>query len=370
MTRCDIAIIGAGIAGLGLAFALRGEGAVVVIEREAQAGRHASARSTATLVESYGGPIIGALTTASRPFFAAPPPGFAPLAAPRGNLRIGRSEDRARLEAELDACRARIPDLRLVGAPEARALCPALRPEAAMLGLFEPGARDLDVESLQAGLQDAAARAGITFRFATEVCRGARENGQWRLVLKDGATLRAEVVVNAAGAWADALALACGVDPLGLVPLRRTVAVVPAPAAAAAWPLVRDAHESFYFKPGPDGLMVTPCDETPAPPNDPQPEPADIARAQARLEAATSLRAAPVLRAWAGLRSFLSDRLPAVGFDPTAPGFFWLAGQGGYGLQTAPALSRLAAARLLGRPAPDDLAPLAPGLAPDRFRPA
>jgi D-arginine dehydrogenase len=237
--------------------------------------------------------------------------------------------------------------------------------------MYEPEAMDIDVHALHQGfLRGLKARGGriVTDAEAHGIARAA---GAWRVATPRG-EFAAPILVNAAGAWADEVARLAGVPTIGLVPKRRTAFTIEPPAgmAIADWPLVVDVAESFYFKPESGRLLVSPADETPMPPCDVQPEEIDIAGAAARLEAATSIRVSRIVRKWAGLRSFVADKTPVVGFAPGADGFFWLAGQGGYGIQTAPAMGHLAAALVDGEEVPADLAGFgveAAALAPARL---
>jgi D-arginine dehydrogenase len=236
---------------------------------------------------------------------------------------------------------------------------PVLRPEAAHCGVFEPDAMDMDVHAIHQGFLRGAKAAGAQLVCDAGVQNIQRESGGWRVETPAGSFF-APVLVNAAGAWCDELALLAGVVPVGLVPKRRTAFTTEAPAGCdiSAWPLVIDAQESFYFKPDAGVLLVSPANEDAVSPQDVQPEELDVAIAVDRVETATTMQVRQVRRKWAGLRSFVTDKSPVVGFAPDTPGFFWLAGQGGYGIQTAPAMGQLTAALVRGLPVPDDMAVL------------
>jgi len=344
----DVVVVGGGIAGAAAAWALSRAGArVVLVEQEALPGHHATGRSAAVTNETVGHPVVCALARASRPFLDAPPAGFVdhPLLSPRGLLWV--AEDPASLD-DLAASARRI------GPEEVRQLVPQLRPAwAAAGGVYEAEARSVDVAALLQGYL-----RGLDVRTGAAVAQLARVGGGWRVEV-GGSVLRCGVVVNAAGAWGDVVASRAGVAPLGLAPLRRTACLVAVPDGhdVGGWPLVMDAGGGFYAEPEPGGLLLSPADETPSPPGDARPEELDVALALDRLRDATTLPVRSVRRAWAGLRTFASDRIPAAGFDPDAPGFYWLVGQGGAGIKTAPALAALAAADITGTPValPNDL---------------
>ena len=356
--ECDIAVIGAGMAGASLAAAVAGEASVLLIEAEDQPGYHSTGRSAAFWAESYGGPFVQPLTTASGPFLERH--GFL---APRGGLHIADSDGLdalAGLESEFGT---RVGFERLDRAA-LETFLPGLR-DGWVAGLFEPSCRDIDVAGLHAFYLAQAKRSGARLLIRAEVQRVGRDGRGWAMETAAG-PIRARVLVNAAGAWADRVAALAGARPVGLQPYRRTLSQLRIdPPAPADLPLVMDALERFYFKPEAGGrLWLSPHDETPCDPCDCAPEEIDVAVAIDRLERIVDWRVERVERSWAGLRSFAPDRLPVYGFDPELPDFFWCAGQGGFGIQTAPAAAALAAALLLGR-APDlDAAPYAP----KRFR--
>jgi D-arginine dehydrogenase len=355
--RYDIAIMGAGMAGASLAAELAGQGSIAVLEAESSPGYHATGRSAAFWTESYGGPGVQPLTTASGPWLKDH--GFL---SPRGALTIARRGDEADLErfaAGFAALGVRI-DVLDRGALEER--IPGLRPDWA-LGAMEPDCHDIDVAALHQHYLAAARQGGAEVICSARVV-GAEQNGAgWRLRLADGREIAAGVLVNAAGAWADAAADMAGVQPLGITPFRRTVAQVrTAPAPSPVLPLVLDLGEKFYFKPESGRLWLSPHDETPSPPCDAAAEEIDVALAIDRLGQVVDWQVERVEYRWAGLRSFAPDRLPVYGFDRRQRNFFWFAGQGGFGIQTAPAAARLAARLLLGRPAE--------AIGPQRYSPA
>ena len=346
----SVAIIGAGIAGAGIAYFLGGDAEVTLIEAETQPGYHTTGRSAAFYAETYGGPPIQPLTTASKTFFEVPPPEFAavPLLGSRGGLHVADAASLAALaELESEFAGSGVTIERLSPTAIDR-FAPQLRPAWRAGALWEPDCRDIDVAALHQGFLAGARRAGARLLTDARVTALGRGGSGWRIETSSSEVC-ADLVVNAAGAWGDEVAALAGVAPLGLQPMRRTVVVLDVePPPAPDLPLVIAADGSFYFKPDAGRLWVSPHDETPAPANDCQPEDYDVALAIDRLERATTWNIRRVERAWAGLRTFTPNRLPAIGFDPATPAFFWCVGQGGYGIQTAPAASQLAAALILG----------------------
>ncbi|MEO1687670.1 MAG: FAD-binding oxidoreductase, partial [Pseudomonadota bacterium] len=365
--RFDIAVIGAGIAGASAAAHLAADARVALLEMEARPGVHTTGRSAALFSKTYGPAPIRALSRASEAFFDAPPSGFAaaPILTPRGCLFTVRDDQAAAadaLAAELGDAVARIP------AAEARALCPLIRDGYAAEALWDDAARDIDVDALHQGFLRMARAAGAELIAKAPVSSLARDGDAWRISTPAG-DLLADVVIDAAGAWADEVAALAGAAPRGLTPKRRTALIVDLPAGLdpSGWDMAVDVEETFYAKPEAGKLLISPADETPSAPCDAQPEELDVALAVDRIERAFDLQVRRIEHKWAGLRSFVADKHPVMGFAPEAPGFFWLAGQGGYGIQTSPAAGRLAAALALGRPAPQDI--LDQGLDLDDIRP-
>ena len=345
-----VAIVGAGMAGASLAHFLGVDAQATLLEAEAHPGYHTTGRSAAFWVPSYGGPAVLPLTAASRDFFMDPPPGFArPLLTPRDGLHLAAPGDDAALARLIAGFEADGMPFERLDAPALAVRFPMLSPAWARAGVLEGDCWDIDVAALHAGFLAGARRAGATLVTDARVEALARVGGGWRIATAAGA-FDADIVVNAAGAWADGLAELAGIAPLGLAPLRRTMVVLDVdPAPDPALPVTFDAAGSFYFKPDAGRMWVSPHDETPDVPRDAAAEEIDIAVAVDRFEAASRYRVKRVERHWAGLRTFAPDRVPVIGFDASAPGFFWSAGQGGIGIQTAPAWGRLAAELLLGR---------------------
>lgn len=361
----DVVVLGGGMAGAACAYFLAEHASVVLLEGEDAFGYHSTGRSAALFSEYFGNRPVRLLTAASRAFFDTPPSGFTtePLLAPRGVIALADAQDIA--TGRFDEALASGRDARIaayeISLDDARAMCPILAPHDYVKAIARPSVRDIDVDALHQGfLRGVRARGGKTIQ-RQRVNALRREAGAWRVATSSGEQYLAGRVVNAAGAWADELATLAGTTPIGLVPKRRTLALVEAAAGAghrdvpATWPMVTDIVDSFYFKPESGKLMVSPSDETPTVPCDAQPEEIDVATAVDRLEAVTTWRIGRVAHQWAGLRSVVADETPVLGEAPDAPGFFWAAALGGYGIQTAPAVGRAVAALVTGGQLPRDL---------------
>jgi D-arginine dehydrogenase len=369
----DFVVVGAGIAGASIAYELARRGTVCLIEAESRPGIHATGRSAALFAPSYGGCEIRAVTRASRGFFDRPPEGFCehPLLAPRGVLYIARADQCDRLQRMVDAIRASGGKVAAIDVEEARARVPLLREGYVAAAAVDADAMDIDVHGLHQGFLRGARTAGVQFVTGTAATRIKRQNDVWSIELNER-TISAPTLVNAAGAWADEVAAACGARRVGLTPLRRTALLVDAPAGVEIrrWPAVVDTDERFYFKPDAGQLLISPADETAHAPGDAQPDELDVAIGVDRVQAALDIDVKRVSHSWAGLRTFSPDRVPVVGFDAEVPGLFWCAGQGGYGIQTAPAMARAAAALAMHDPLPADVVAegLSAGdLSPQRF---
>ncbi|WP_375688078.1 NAD(P)/FAD-dependent oxidoreductase [Pseudooceanicola sp. LIPI14-2-Ac024] len=350
----DAVVIGAGIAGASVAAELAREMRVLLVEAEDQPGYHATGRSAAILAQTYGSEVIRALTAASAGFLAAPPDGFAdaPLLTPRGLAIVADAAQVDALRAGFEAgAEGDYMDWQTPGELEAR--IPLLRPGYAAGGLYNAAARDIDVHGLLSGYLRLLRRRGGTLRTATRVHRLTRRGTGWEIAAEDD-ILHAGLVVNAAGAWADGVGALAHAQPQRLEPMRRSAITFAPPAGVdpGMLPMVVDADERFYLKPEAGRLMASPADETVSAPCDSRPEEIDIAICIDRITRAFDLQVSRVLSSWSGLRTFVPDRAPICGFDPAQVGFFWLAGQGGYGVQTAPAMARLAASMIRGE-APD-----------------
>ena len=354
----DILVIGAGIAGASAAYDLSGNASVTVLEQESQPGYHTTGRSAALFTETYGNLTIRTLTSAGRAFMKAPPEDFGehPLLTPRGTLLVAREDQLGALDTALAQTPVAAEPVCRIDTAEAVALNPALNPNYVAAAIYEPAAEDIDVHALHNGYLRGLRRRGGRVVTGAEVKALSREGGAWVAQTRAG-RFAAPVVVNAAGAWCDVIAGLAGVRPCGLVPKRRTAFTFDAPDGLdiSAWPATIDIDEQFYFKPEAGRILGSPADETPSPPCDTQPEELDVALGIDRIEKATILTVRRLINKWAGLRSFVADKTPVVGFEPEADGFFWLAGQGGYGIQTSPALSRVVAALVTTGDLPADI---------------
>jgi D-arginine dehydrogenase len=371
MTDYRFAIVGAGIAGASAGYNLAAVGPTLLLERESQPGYHSTGRSAALYTETYGNRVIRALTIASRPFFEAPPAGFSehPLLGPRGTMIIARADQRDAFAAALAESQAILPSVHAIDRDRAYALCPVLKPGYVDRAFYEEDARDMDVHAIHQGYLRGFRAAGGRLVCDAEVTALGRNGAGWTIETRAGA-FTAEVVIDAAGAWADALARLAGVGPIGLVPKRRTALTAEGVGDFRRWPAVVDVDEQFYWKPDAGQLILSPADETPVEPQDVQPEELDVALCIDRIERASTMSIRRIGRKWAGLRSFVKDKTLVAGFAPGALGFFWLAGQGGYGIMTSPAMGRIAAALAQSKPIPADIAERgvsADDLSPARF---
>jgi D-arginine dehydrogenase len=371
----DVVVVGGGIAGASVAYELAAVRSVLLVEAEPELGRHSTARSAATYLPGHGGPEVRALIAASGPRFAriAEELDVPGLLARRPVLWIAAdTEGEGALARMLAAC-AGEPDAPVAVEPaDAARRCPALVADQVRAAGIAATAADLDASGLHAAYVRGLRRRGGRVLRGAPATALARVGRGWRVTAGDEVVDTADVV-DAAGAWADVVADLAGVPRLGLTPLRRTIAVarVPDPARlrtpdGTRLPMVVEARERFYFKPEGDDLLVSPGDETPSAPCDARPHELDIAAALERVEAVTGLGLRSVRTAWAGLRSFVPDRRPVVGAWPDHPGFHFLAGQGGAGIETAPALAALAAAVVTGAAPPPDVAVDPAVLAPRR----
>ena len=372
----EFLIVGAGIAAASVGYWLAPDGRVTLLERESQPGYHSTGRSAALFLASYGTPQVRALTLASRAFLDAPPPGFAdvPILSPRGALFAATHEQADLLDEHCALLASMSPQSRRLSRDETLALVPVLRPERLLGGALEPDASDIDVHALHQGYLRGLRRQGGALVNDAEVTHIERQGGEW-LLQAGGREYRAPLLVNAAGAWCDGVARLAGAAPIGLIPKRRSAFIFAPPAGmdVSRWPSVVGADESWYFKPDAGMLLGSPANADPVDPQDVQPEELDIALGIDRIQMHTTLQIRRPTRTWAGLRSFVADGDLVGGFDPAVPGFFWVAAQGGYGIQTSAAMGQACAALLRGEPLPQHLADfgLTPAmLSPARLRPA
>lgn len=374
MERCNFLIIGGGIAGSYCGHALAAEGDVVILEAEDRPGYHATGRSAAFYSETYGNRVVRALTSAGKEFFLNTPRVFseAPLTRPRSALHIGTGAQSKIVSDAWKEASEFVPNLKMLGAAEVRDMVPVVREEYCASAYLEPDCHDIDVGVLHQGFLVSTRQQGGTL--VTDArATGIRKRGAMLEVTTSRGSYEADIVLNAAGAWADEVAVLAGLPPIGFMPLRRTALTFEAPTMEGVehWPLVIAIDESFYFKPDAGRLLATPGDETLSVPCDAQPEDIDVALTIDRVEKATELRIASVVRKWAGLRTFAPDRTPVVGHDSDLPGFFWVAGQGGYGMQTSPAISSIVHGLVTGDRLPEAISDMGierSDLSPDRFR--
>lgn len=365
----DILIIGGGVAGLSAAAMLSPHAKVTVLEAEESVGYHSSGRSATMMHYALGNPLVRALTLASRPFIEQPPQGFSdvPLGHKMPTLVHAREEELLALD-ELDALIAPFAKLDRVDESGILALCPVLRvgEGGSVAALVDPNALRLDTDALLQGYARTLRHNGGTLVTGARVATIARNNGSWVVQTDRGDRFSAPLIVNAAGSWADKVAEMAGVSPIGLQPKRRTIITFDAPPECdlSSWPFVKTVRDELYFAPESGRLFASPMDEVPSEPTDAQPDDYEVALAAWRMEERTTVKVDRIHSKWAGLRTFSPDGLPAVGFAADSDGFFWLAGQGGFGLQTSPAMARIAESLIAGTPrslggvSPEELSPV------------
>lgn len=369
-TDCDFLVIGAGVSGAAAAWELAALGSTILLEMEEQPGYHSSGRSAALYTPNYGPALVRQICQAAGAFFNAPPPGFAesPLLTPRGALTLGIEDP----DGAMDALLRDAPPAHPIGEislKQAKELCPLIRPEVFRRAIYEPGVMDMDAAAIHQGYLRGFKARGGRLAVSSAVTALERSAGQWTLATPSE-RFRAPVVVNAAGAWADRVGALAGLPKIGLQPCLRTVILVAAPPELCGpqQPVGEVIETWHYFKPEAGRILASPGDETPVDPMDAYPDDMVIAELVDYLERHTLLKVDRVLRSWAGLRSFVSDHCPVAGFDPKAEGFFWLAGQGGYGIMMSPMLGRATATLVDSGRLPDDLKER--GLTPADLSPA
>jgi D-arginine dehydrogenase len=356
--EADFLIVGGGIAGASVGYFLAPKGRTVLLEREVQPGYHSTGRSAASIINSYGPNQVRLLTAASRQFFEQPAPGFVDtnLLTARAVMSVARPQQEALLVEQFSVVQSVARGAQRLTVREACELMPALRPERVIGAVLDPGAADVDVNALHQGFLRGMRRAGGLLQSDAEVLAVAREGGYWR-VSSQRATYCAPVLINAAGAWCDHIAGLAGVRPIGLMPKRRSAFLFSPPQGVPIhhWPMCIAIDETWYVKPDAGMLLGSPANADLTEPHDVQPEEFDIAVAIDRIEEMTTLQITRPSRAWAGLRSFVADGALVGGYAPESEGFFWVAGQGGYGIQTSPAMGEACAALIVGQPLPDRL---------------
>ncbi|WP_447746620.1 NAD(P)/FAD-dependent oxidoreductase [Pseudomonas nicosulfuronedens] len=358
MIEVDFLIIGAGIAGASTGYFLSRHGKVAVLERESHAGYHSTGRSAALYTVAYGTPQVRALTAASRAFFDNPPEGFAehPILTPRGEMTVDFEGNPEELQRQFDSARDSVPEMRLLDADEACAIVPVLRREKVHGAMLDPSAADIDTDGLLQGYLRGIRRNGGSVQLDSEALEINRIDDAWEVRCAQQ-TYRAPVLVNAAGSWSDKLAALAGAAPLGLTPKRRAAFLFSPPEGvdSHAWPVLVSLDESFYFKPDAGMLLGSPANADPVEPHDVQPEELDIALGIYQIEEHTTLSIRRPSHTWAGLRSFFADGDLVSGYDPITPGLYWVAGQGGYGIQTSAAMGEASAALIRQEALPEHL---------------
>ena len=351
----DFLVVGAGMAGASVGASLSEHGTVVLLEREERAGYHTTGRSAAFFTTNYGNSTIRRLTEASRAFFEKPPDGFSNsrLMSPHKILTVARGDQCSQFVKSLVAAKEIGPDICEIGCLEAEQMCPILQKGYCAAAYLEQGMY-MDVNAIHAGFLQKLRRNKGTLLCDSELLSLERKDGLWCAHTKTDIH-SAPILVNAAGAWADQVGALAGARSIGLVPKRRTVIIFSAPKELVPdnAPMVMDVEEQFYFKPEAGKILASPADESPSSPCDAQPEEIDIALTVSRVEQAIKVSVGHIEHKWAGLRSFVADKTPVVGFDPNQEGFFWLAGQGGYGIMTSPAMAEAATSLILGNSWPD-----------------
>ncbi|MGF6151616.1 NAD(P)/FAD-dependent oxidoreductase [Pseudomonas fluorescens] len=359
MTQADFIIIGGGIAGASTGFWLSRHGRVIVLERESHPAYHSTGRSAALYTAAYGTPQVRALTQASRDFFDAPPTGFCehPLLTPRGEMTVDFTGDPDELNNQYLSAKATVPQMQLLSADDACARMPILRREKVHGAIYDPTASDIDTDALHQGYLRGIRRNQGEVHTDSEVLSLTRDADNLWQVKTAEQTFSAPVIINAAGAWADRLGEMAGAKPLGLIPKRRAAFIFAGPEGVDIhdWPMLVSLDESFYMKPDAGMFLGSPANADPVEPHDVQPEELDIAMGIYQIEEATTLSIRRPTRTWAGLRSFVGDGDLISGFDPHVPGLFWVAAQGGYGIQTSPAMGQASAALVRGEALPEQL---------------
>ncbi len=355
----DFAVIGAGIAGASLAWRLAAHGSLAVLEQEHLPGVHTTGRSAAMFMENYGPPGVLALTRASRHFYESAGDSFSdtPILTPRGALYVARLHEAELLDQSQRATALHLPDVKRLSPREIKEMVESMRTELLCGAIYEPHAQDIDVNALHQGYLRGLIRRGGQILNQSPLLAGRWDGRLWTLEMTHGRSMRARFLVNAAGAWADHVAARCGISTIGLVPMRRTAFTFAGPSQAPwrEWPVVIAVDESYYFKPTGGSLLGSPANCDPVEPHDVMAEELDVAMGIDRIERATTIKIRRPASVWAGLRSFVADGELVIGPEPSCPTFFWLAAQGGYGIQSAAAAAELAESLLLFEEIPGSL---------------
>lgn len=371
--ECDFLVIGGGIAGASIAYHLCDHGKVLLLEMEEYLGYHSTSRSAALYAQSYGNRVIRALNVASGDFLRNPPQGFTehPLIQPRGVLMLAREDQLENLHVFFKETIELSPKLKWIDKEEAIGMIPSLRKDYFSSAVFDSESKDIDVNGLHQGFLKGIRNSGGTILTDHPFLKAEKDGKYWKAILEK-THVHTEVLINAAGAWADQVAQNCGIPSIKLVPKRRTAMLFEPPQdiQCKEWPSVVDVDECFYFKPEVEQLLGSPADETPVEPQDARPQDWDLALAVERIEKVLNFSITRATKSWAGLRSFVEDKTPVVGYEPEHPGFFWLAGQGGYGIQTSPSISKILECLITGKKWPEKLKELSINpetLSPKRF---
>lgn len=357
-TNFDVIVIGGGIAGISLGYEISEDRHVCLLEMESTLAFHTTGRSAASFLETYGHLEVRALTTASRSFFENPSEHFdGPLLSPRPLLQFARPGRGHALRQVHTEVLERVPEATLLSGDDAVEVYPMLRPEQVELAMLEPGAMEIDVHGLHQGYVRGLKRRGGAIVKSGKVISLEQTDGTWMITTADGVQRTATTVVNAAGAWGDQVAALAGARTVGLSPMLRSIFMVrsPDPETTKQLPIAAEIDSSFYIKPEGDQLLCSPSEETPTAPGDVRADQLEVARAIEAIGEATTFQPKSVTSTWAGLRTFAPDRNLVLGPEPDLPGFFWYVGQGGFGIQTAPAAARVAAQVLRGHAIPADV---------------